>query len=187
MASSLSSVPPVWPRPRPAACGTAPPHAITTGTSGMVILSPTPPVECLSTSASGLPSRRRSVKSIRSPEATIAAVQPAVPRPATPPRKIAISSADICSSATRPLVYASITQSIAASDSRPPSRLVLITVGASNVVWVTAFRFRAGQVVGAERVGQKVAQRPRPSGVVDEHLLAAVLQQHLAAPAAGHQ
>jgi len=46
----------------------APPHAITTGTSGMVILSPTPPVECLSTNASGLPSRRRSVKSSRSPE-----------------------------------------------------------------------------------------------------------------------
>ena len=33
------------------------PHAITTGTRGMVILSPTPPVECLSTNASGLPSR----------------------------------------------------------------------------------------------------------------------------------
>ena len=57
MASSLSSVPPVCPSPRPAACGTAPPHAITTGTSGMVILSPTPPVECLSTNASGLPRR----------------------------------------------------------------------------------------------------------------------------------
>ena len=81
MDSSLSSVPPVWPSPRPAACGTAPPHAITTGTSGMVILSPTPPVECLSTRASGLPSRRRSVKSIRSPEATIAAVQRAISPP----------------------------------------------------------------------------------------------------------
>ena len=78
MDSSLSSVPPVCPSPRPAACGTAPPHAITTGTSGMVILSPTPPVECLSTNASGLPSRRRSVKSIRSPEPTMAAVQRAI-------------------------------------------------------------------------------------------------------------
>ena len=92
------------PRPRPAACGTAPPHAITTGTSGMVILSPTPPVECLSTNASGLPSRRRSVKSIRSPESTIAAVQRAISSPVMPRRKIAISSADICSSATRPWV-----------------------------------------------------------------------------------
>ncbi len=78
MASSLSSVPPVWPRPRPAACGTAAPQAITTGTSGMVILSPTPPVECLSTNASGLPSRRRSPKSNRSPESIMAAVQRAI-------------------------------------------------------------------------------------------------------------
>ena len=37
--------------------GTAPPQAITTGTTVSVILSPTPPVECLSTNASGLPSR----------------------------------------------------------------------------------------------------------------------------------
>ena len=53
-----------------ASCGTAPPHAITTGTNGMVILSPTPPVECLSTNASGFSLRRRSVKSSRSPELT---------------------------------------------------------------------------------------------------------------------
>ena len=46
--SSLSSVPPVWPRPRPDSCGTATPHAATSGASGRVILSPTPPVECLS-------------------------------------------------------------------------------------------------------------------------------------------
>ncbi len=104
MDSSLSSVPPVWPSPRPEACGTAPPQAITTGTNGMVILSPTPPVECLSTNASGFPPRRRSVKSIRSPESTMAAVQRAISAPVIPRRKIAISSADICSSATRPWV-----------------------------------------------------------------------------------
>ena len=64
MASSLSSVPPVWPRPRPAACGTAPPQAMTTGTSGMVILSPTPPVECLS---HGRATRPRSPSARRRP------------------------------------------------------------------------------------------------------------------------
>jgi hypothetical protein len=108
----------------------------------MVILSPTPPVECLSTNASGLPGaseRRRSLKSIRSPELTIAAVQRAISVPVIPRKKIAISSADICSSATRPWVYASITQSMAASESTPPSRLVLMTVGASNVGCVTVF------------------------------------------------
>ena len=33
MASILSSVPPVWPSPRPESCGTAAPHAATSGTS----------------------------------------------------------------------------------------------------------------------------------------------------------
>ena len=76
-----------------------------TGTSGMVILSPTPPVECLSTSASGVPSiDRRLVKSSRSPESIIAAVQRAISAPVIPRRKIAINSADICASATRPWV-----------------------------------------------------------------------------------
>ena len=46
--SSLSSVPPVCPRPRPESCGTATPNDATSGASGSVILSPTPPVECLS-------------------------------------------------------------------------------------------------------------------------------------------
>ena len=49
MASSLSSVPPVCPRPRPDSCGTAAPHAATSGARTSETLSPTPPVECLST------------------------------------------------------------------------------------------------------------------------------------------
>ena len=50
MASSLSSVPPVWPRPRPLIIGNgrAPPAA-TIGARMSEVLSPTPPVECLST------------------------------------------------------------------------------------------------------------------------------------------
>ena len=47
--SILSSVPPVWPSPRPESWGTAAPQAATSGHSGRLILSPTPPVECLST------------------------------------------------------------------------------------------------------------------------------------------
>ncbi|CFE56770.1 Uncharacterised protein [Mycobacterium tuberculosis] len=99
MDSSLSRVPPVWPSPRPDAWGTAPPQAATTGTNGSVILSPTPPVECLSTVASG-----RSVKSSRAPEASMAAVHLAISPRSMPRQTIAISSADICSSATRPSV-----------------------------------------------------------------------------------
>ena len=49
IASSLSSVPPVCPSPRPESCGTAAPQAATSGARMREILSPTPPVECLST------------------------------------------------------------------------------------------------------------------------------------------
>ena len=80
-----------------------------------------------------------------------------------------------------------MTQSMAASDSRPPSRLVRITVGASNA----ASKFKSvngvpGQV-GAEGVGQQLAEAARPGRMVDQQLGAAVLQQHLAASPARHQ
>src|SRR4051795_13195420 len=53
--SSLSSVPPVWPSPRPDSCGTATPQAATSGASGRGILSPTPPGEGLSAGGRGGP------------------------------------------------------------------------------------------------------------------------------------
>ncbi len=96
--SSLSRVPPVCPRPRPDICGTAAPHAATSGANGSVILSPTPPVECLSTVGRSPPSRNRS------PESSIAPVQRAVSAASIPRRKIAMASAAICSSATTPRV-----------------------------------------------------------------------------------
>ncbi len=102
MDSSLSSVPPVWPSPRPDALGTAAPQAATMGTNASVILSPTPPVECLSTVQAT--AARRSLKSICSPDASIAVVHLAISPRSMPRKKIAISSADICSSATRPSV-----------------------------------------------------------------------------------
>ena len=88
-------MPPVCPSPRPESCGTATPNDATSGISGRVILSPTPPVECLS--AVGLPSPE---KSIRSPLAIIAMVMSRISRRDMPLRKIAIVIADICSSAT---------------------------------------------------------------------------------------
>ncbi len=93
--SSLSSVPPVWPSPRPESCGTATPNVATSGASGRVILSPTPPVECLSTVV--LPSEPND---IRSPDAIIASVRSRISRRSMPLRKIAIASAAICSSPT---------------------------------------------------------------------------------------
>jgi hypothetical protein len=97
--SSLSRVPPVWPRPRPESCGTAAPQAATSGVSGNVILSPTPPVECLSAVGRDTAERSR-----RSPLAIIAAVQRAISPGSMPRSRIAMASADICSSATTPRV-----------------------------------------------------------------------------------
>ena len=56
--SSLSSVPPVWPRPRPDILPNSAPHEATSGASTRVTLSPTPPLECLS--STGRPSTERS-------------------------------------------------------------------------------------------------------------------------------
>ena len=49
MLSSLSKVPPVCPRPRPEIIGTFSPQAAKAGAKTIDTLSPTPPVECLST------------------------------------------------------------------------------------------------------------------------------------------
>jgi len=95
IASSLSSVPPVCPRPRPDSFGTATPSAATSGATTSETLSPTPPEECLSTTG-----RPMSDRSSRSPLATIAAVHVDSSRADMPRSTIAMSSALICSSAT---------------------------------------------------------------------------------------
>ena len=122
IASSLSSVPPVWPRPRPDSCGTAAPHDATSGTRTSETLSPTPPVECLSTIG-----RVRLLRSRRSPESIIAAVQVTSSHSSMPRMKIAMSNADACSSATSPATYACMNHSICSSVSAWPSRLAAMT------------------------------------------------------------
>ncbi len=89
MDSSLSSVPPVWPRPRPDIIGTGTPQAAASGARISDVLSPTPPVLCLSTFTPG-----RSRRSTRRPECTIASVSHAVSSGVMPRRRMAISSAD---------------------------------------------------------------------------------------------
>ncbi len=90
MDSSLSTVPPVWPSARPDILATGTPAAATSGTRASVVLSPTPPVECLSTFTPGAP-----LKSTRSPDSTMAQVRCVVsaalmPRKYTAMRKAAI-------------------------------------------------------------------------------------------------
>ena len=90
MDSSLSSVPPVWPSPRPLIIGTDNPPAATTGARISDVLSPTPPVECLSTFAPGT-----ALKSITWPDFNIASVKAAVSASVIPRSKTAIIHADI--------------------------------------------------------------------------------------------
>ena len=87
--SSLSSVPPVKPRPRPESLATATPSAATSGTTISESLSPTPPVLCLSTT--GRPMAPRS--SMR-PEVAIRSVRSASSWRSRPWQQTAISQAD---------------------------------------------------------------------------------------------
>lgn len=64
-----------------------------------MILSPTPPVECLS-----LVGCASEEKSIRTPERIIASVQRLISPGFMPFSRMAMASADICSSATSPRV-----------------------------------------------------------------------------------
>src|SRR3989442_1106746 len=57
IASSLSSVPPLCPSARPESLATGTPAAATSGATTRVALSPTPPVECLSTFRPGMEDR----------------------------------------------------------------------------------------------------------------------------------
>ena len=86
--SSLSMVPPVCPRPLPLIIASVAPRDAAMGATASVVLSPTPPVLCLSTD--DVPNCERS--SI-SPEAAIARVSATVSSSFIPRRYIAISSA----------------------------------------------------------------------------------------------
>src|ERR1039457_3114868 len=65
MDSSLSSVPPLCPSARPDIIGTTTPAAAARGATMKLVLSPTPPVECLSTFTPGTPERSTDRKSTR--------------------------------------------------------------------------------------------------------------------------
>ena len=90
IASSLSSVPPVWPSPRPDIMGTATPQAATSGARTSETLSPTPPVECLSMRGVAQPSNVS-----RWPDASMASVSAASSVRSSPRRNAAIRSAAI--------------------------------------------------------------------------------------------
>src|SRR4051812_49053114 len=125
MLSSLSSVPPVWPRPRPEIIGTATSQAARIGASMTLTLSPTPPVECLSTT--GLPRSQSST----SPESRIARVSATRSSLSRPRRKKAIASAPTWASLRVPSVIPPTRKAISSANSAAPSRFLRMTSEAS--------------------------------------------------------
>ena len=75
MDSNLSNVPPVCPKPRPLIFATGTPQAATIGPKTKEVLSPTPPVLCLSTFTPAM-----ALRSITSPLCIISFVKVAVSR-----------------------------------------------------------------------------------------------------------
>ena len=89
--SSLSSVPPVWPSPRPLIFPNGTPQAATIGPTAIDVLSPTPPVECLSTTWRPRAAPRSSVSPLR----IIASVSAYVSAPVRPRKYTAMHQAAI--------------------------------------------------------------------------------------------
>ena len=89
MDSSLSKVPPVNPNPLPDIFATFIPKAATIGQRARDVLSPTPPVECLSHFTPSMGD-----KSMISPEFIIASVKLKISLFSIPLRRIAIRRAD---------------------------------------------------------------------------------------------
>ena len=88
IASNLSKVPPVKPNPRPDILATFTPKAAIIGQRARLVLSPTPPVECLSHFTPGI-----LLRFISSPEFIIASVKANVSFSVMPQRRIAIKRA----------------------------------------------------------------------------------------------
>ena len=119
IASSLSRVPPVCPSARPLIMGTASPQAAASGATRKLVLSPTPPVECLSTAT--LPSRDGSNFS---PESRMATVRARVSSTVSPCSHAAISHAASCSCGIVPSAAPAARNSISRASSALPSRFL---------------------------------------------------------------
>ena len=122
--ASLSSVPPVCPRPRPEIMGTCAPHAASIGASIRLTQSPTPPVECLSITG---PCKGPRSQNSTSPESRIAKVSAAHSADVIPLKNTAIAKAPTCPSLAVPSVSAATKFWISRSLRGCPSRFFRIT------------------------------------------------------------
>ena len=121
--SNLSRVPPVWPKPLPEIIGTYSPQAASIGANITLVLSPTPPVECLSQTRS---ESRISDQFNVSPEFVIASVKQTVSSGVIPFENIAMLIAAICASEKDPFVKPSTKKLISSFDSSWLSLFFLI-------------------------------------------------------------
>ena len=116
MASSLSRVPPVWPKPRPEIIGTKAPTAASIGAKSSETASPTPPVECLSITFPGR-SQLNTLPLSRMPN--VSATRPAS---SSPCKQTAMAKAPACASVTRPFPISFAKRLMASGSTARPSR-----------------------------------------------------------------
>src|SRR5262245_3856000 len=158
MLPSLSSVPPVWPRPWPEIIGTKPPHAATIGARIRLTLSPMPPVECLSRTG---PPRSALDQSRTVPDMVMARVSDAHSSRVIPRKYTAIAKAAIWASLAEPSTIPSTRSVISSSASVAPFRLRRMTSAGGFFTRSPGDFSRAGvrERVGTEAQGQQLAQR----------------------------
>src|SRR5262245_33793401 len=158
MLASLSSVPPVWPRPRPEIIGTSPPHAATIGARIRLTLSPTPPVECWSRIG---PPRSAVDQSRTVPDMVMARVSDAHSSRVIPRKYTAIANAASWASLAEPSTIPSTRSVISSSARVAPFRFRRITSAGGFFTRALEDFSRAGMRKGVrtEAQGQELAQR----------------------------
>src|SRR5690242_19928332 len=176
MASSLSMVPPVWPSAPPATMGTRRPAAAAIGATRRDVLSPTPPVECLS--AVRLLGRRMSSLAPEWHKERVSALTSAS---SIPRRNVAIRKALSCASSMDLSAAPRTTWAISSAVRAWPSRLRRIMLRVSRLGLFGMGKIEAeGQQLGQCAVfAYAVSGKQYRSGGLHE------FGEHLAACAAG--
>src|SRR5437762_6477468 len=172
MAESLSSVPPVWPSPRPEIIGTKAPQAATIGASIRLTLSPTPPLECLSMIG---PGRSRSFQSRTTPDRTRPSVSATLSAVVMPRKNTAMAKAATWPSLRVESVMPRAMRAISSAESSCPSRFLrMISCG--------SMRSR----VACEEAPQQPPQVARGGIGRRDRLLVADAARHHAGGIVGH-
>src|SRR5882724_331727 len=144
MLSSLSAVPPVWPRARPTSMTMGRPQLARRGPRVSESLSPTPPVECLSQSWGTSAARFQ-----RSPEPSMARVSAWVSSPSRPRMAAAMRKAASWASVHEPSVAPATTSPISSRESGSPARL--------------RSRMRNGRVMASLEAGRESRPAAQPT------------------------